>query len=86
MLDFAWLLALVSVLVLATRDRLGQGIPDRPQKDPDEGGSKAERAVSILLVLSCLVSVVLMVGYALVLFSHFETSLFTTIEVWFTLL
>lgn len=86
MLDFAWLLALVSVLVLATRDRLGQGIPDRPQKDPDEGGSKAERAVPILLVLSCLVSVVLMVGYALVLFSHFETSLFTTIEVWFTLL
>lgn len=84
MLDFAWLLALVSVLVLATHDRLGQGTPGRPQEEPGEGGGKAERAVSILLILSCLASVVLMMGYALVLFSHFETSLFTAIEVWFT--
>ena len=89
MIDFAWLLALVAVLVLSSCDRSGQ---DTLRKLNGTAGytnrtdGPAGKPVSFLLTLSCLVSVLLMTGYVLVLLSHFETSIFSTIEVWFTYL
>ena len=89
MIDFAWLLALVAVLVLSSCDRSGQDTLRKPAGTA-EYTARTDRPtgkpLSLLLTLSCLVSVLLMTGYVLVLLSHFETAVFSTIEVWFTCL
>ena len=89
MIDFAWLLALAAVMVLSSCDRSGQNCLRKlsgTAEYPDRADGRTGKPISLLLTLSCLVSVLLMLGYVLVLLSHFETAVFSTIEVWFTCL
>ena len=89
MIDFAWLLALAAVLVLSSCDRSGQDSLRKlsgTAEYQDRADGRTGKPISLLLTLSCLVSVLLMLGYVLVLLSHFETLTFSTIKVWFTYL
>lgn len=84
-IDFAWLPSLVAVMVLGSWE--SQYISRQETSKTGKAGrkDKAIRIVSIVILLSCLVSVIFLLAYGLVLLSLFDSDLFITIRTCFLL-
>lgn len=84
-IDFAWLPSLVAVMVLGSWE---SQCTSRQETISTGKAGKKDRAihiVSIVILLSCLISVIFLLAYGLVLLSLFDSDLFITIRTCFLL-